>query len=815
MWFHSHFTASRPPRNSPPARRASQRRLLARRLLLEGLEDRRLMAFNVLEKYATPGTAEVIAAQIDGDGQLDLVTLDSSTISVRLGNGDGSFGNSLVSAAGPGARAVAAGDLTGDGVADLVTANGTDFSLLVGNGDGTFQSPLDSSLPSQNPTDYPGTTPLPQLPQSVAVGDLNGDGKLDVVVTAQTSHEVFTGSGYYGNYYEQRHSGYVNVLLGNGTGGFSAPAVHPLGTGRSPSAVAVADLNHDGTADVITMNGLDLSVLLGNGASGFGGPIHSGAGASNALSSLSLGDLDGDGQLDTVLRSPNGGLRVQIGDGAGRFTPGADVSLGGWHYPTAAVMGDVNADGELDLVAGSSFSYDNYYWGLPGGTTRHATVLFGTGEGGFSAPQSSLIDSFVSSGYWNSLVAELVLADFTDDGLPELAALDFYMGNVTVLRNDGQWTAEPAITISDVVVTEGDSGAASAVFTVTLSSDHADVVSVDYTTLDYTARGDADFASVAGTLTFAPGVTSRTISVPILDDALDEYDEQFFLELSNAVGGQLSNSRATGTILQDNDPAPRVSINDVSKLEGNSDWTSFVFTVSLSAPSGKGVSVGFFTGDGTAQASDGDFAYPNDGAVLFAAGETSVPMIVYVAGDRKQEANETFLVNLVGADGASISDGQGVGTILNDDSTSSRPSISIGDASVVEGNSGSKSMTFTVTLSQVSSKEVRVNYATANDSAKTGDNDYESKSGTIRFAPGQTTKTISITVNGDKKIESDETFKVKLSRAVNGEISDSLGLGTILNDDVRTTSSKPHPFARVFDAALEQLLSSSSKKRGR
>ena len=219
------------------------------------------------------------------------------------------------------------------------------------------------------------------------------------------------------------------------------------------------------------------------------------------------------------MRSPNGGLRVQIGDGAGRFTPGADVSLGGWHYPTAAVMGDVNADGKLDLVAGSSFSYDNYYWGLPGGTTRHATVLFGTGEGGFSAPQSSLIDSFVSSGYSNSLITELVLADFTGDGLPELAALDFYLGNITVFSNNGQWTAQPAITISDAVVTEGDSGTASAVFTVTLSSDHADTVSVDYTTLDYTARGGADFTAVTGTLTFVPGVTSRTISIPILDDA--------------------------------------------------------------------------------------------------------------------------------------------------------------------------------------------------------------------------------------------------------------------------------------------------------
>ncbi|MCI0684293.1 MAG: hypothetical protein L0Y71_19455 [Gemmataceae bacterium] len=114
---------------------------------------------------------------------------------------------------------------------------------------------------------------------------------------------------------------------------------------------------------------------------------------------------------------------------------------------------------------------------------------------------------------------------------------------------------------------------------------------------------------------------------------------------------------------------------------------------------------------------------------------------------------------------------------------SANPAISIGDVARVEGHSGQTAFVFTVSLSEASSKEVSVKYATANASAKARDNDYIGKSGTLKFAPGETTKTIIVLVNGDTNVEADETFFVNLTRPRNASIADARGVGTILNDD--------------------------------
>src|SRR5262249_357321 len=149
---------------------------------LEGLEDRSLMAFNFLADYATgPSPANIALTQIDAGSQLDLVTVNTgdSTVSVRLGNPDGTFGAVQNSPTGASPRSVVSGDFTGGGVSDLVTANAADLSLLAGNGDGTFATPASISLPDQIAPGNPDPTPLAQHPLSVATGDLNADGKLD------------------------------------------------------------------------------------------------------------------------------------------------------------------------------------------------------------------------------------------------------------------------------------------------------------------------------------------------------------------------------------------------------------------------------------------------------------------------------------------------------------------------------------------------------------------------------------------------------------------------------------------------------------
>jgi hypothetical protein len=684
MWFRSLFGSSnlhsspkstlrRPPQRGG-ARRAAYRCRESRRLFLESLADRSLMAFNVLAEYAA-GTnpQDLVLAQIDSDGRPDLVIADyyGSSIGVRLGNADGTFGSLQVSSTGSSPQSMTTGDFTGDGITDVVTGNVADISLLTGNGDGTFQPPTSLSLPGQFPPEYTGATPLAQIPVSVATGDLNGDGKLDLVVASDTSFSIFRGCGTYGCYYDNYSDGFVNVLTGNGAGGFGPAEVHHLGTGRSPGAIAVADINGDANADVITANNGDLSVLLGNGTGVVGSPIDSGSG--NAFPSISLGDVDGDGKLDTLLN--NGGrLSVQKGDGLGGFTAQSPVNSGDyWAY--AAVMGDLNADGKLDLVAVSAINnftctFTDDYGGCISGyytTNRQANVLIGNGLGDFASPLTSSLGTDIGSGW----LPDVAVADLTGDQLPDLATIDNNAGKAIVAINDGDWNPPPAIAISDApTVVEGNSGTVNAVFTVSIMGAHSGPVSVNFATADNTAIAGSDYTATSGTLTFGPGdSTPQTISVPVNGDILDEYDEQFYVNLSSAVHGVITDSQGIGTIVDD-DPAPQLTIIDVSKNEGNRGNTSFAFTLSLSAVSGKQVSVNYATADGTAKVAGNDY-FGASGTVFFAPGQTTATITILVRGDKTKEPNETFFVNLTGATNATISDSQGVATIVNDDGGSS------------------------------------------------------------------------------------------------------------------------------------------------
>jgi Calx-beta domain-containing protein/VCBS repeat protein len=678
MWFRSLFYSSNRPRSrktTRSARRAADRRGEARRLFLEPLEDRSLMAFNLFGQYATGASPlDATLAPIDAGSQPDLVVVNTgdNSVGVRLGNADGTFGSLQISPTGAGPRSLATGDFTGDGVTDVATANAADVSLLNGNGDGTFAALASISLPAEIAPTNPDPAPLPQSPLSVATGDLNADGKLDLVVAGQTSFSVygqFYSCNYFGCYssgvWQTYTDGYVNVLIGNGSGGFGPAEVHPLGAGRTPAGVAVADINGDGKADVMTANYGDLSVLLGNGGGSVGSPINSGSGI--ALPSISLGDVDGDGKVDTLLGS-GGGLSVQKGDGLGGFTaqPFVNPSV---YSATSGVMGDVNADGKIDLVTARAIN--NYtctssgYFGCYSGyntTTSQATVLLGNGLGNFALPLTSSLGGDLGLGY----LADLGIADLNGDARPDLVAIDTSAGKAIVATNNSDWNPPPAFAISDApTIVEGNSGTVNAVFTVSIVGAHSGNVSVNYATADNGATAGADYTATSGTLTFGPSDSTMTITVPVKGDTLNEYDEQFYVNLSNAVGAQITDSQGTGTI-QDDDAAPLVTINDVSKKEGNKNYTSFVFTVGLSAPSGKWVSVNFATADGTAMVSDSDYL-GTSGNVSFAPGVTTVTITVTVLGDTKKEANETFFVNLSGATNATISDSQGLGTIVNDD----------------------------------------------------------------------------------------------------------------------------------------------------
>lgn len=339
----------------------------------------------------------------------------------------------------------------------------------------------------------------------------------------------------------------------------------------------------------------------------------------------------------------------------------------------------------------------------------------------------------------------------------------------------------PVLNISDVTVTEGSGTNSTATFNVTLSAASTQTVTVTARTTNGPATAPADFTATANTLTFAPGQTSKTFSVPVIGDNLDENNEQFYVLLSSPSNATIFKGRGTATITDD-DATPSVSISDAVIREGDSGQRVAVFRLTLSAPSGRVVTVFSNTQDGTATASsdytqNGSTAAP--ARVDFSTGSTVAYIRVFINGDELNEVNETFRVNLTGVGNATLTDNQAIGTILNDDSA---PALTISDAQVTEGNSGSKNLAFTVTLSKASGQTVSVNFATANGGAKST-SDYVAQSGTVNFAPGTLSQTINVVINGDTLVEDDELLYVLLSNAVNASIGRGRGIGVITNDD--------------------------------
>jgi hypothetical protein len=457
----------------------------------------------------------------------------------------------------------------------------------------------------------------------------------------------------------------------------------------------------------------------------------------------------------------------------------------GASLPAADATGTINltstTDGKVALVLGTTLLAGN----CPGddGTQpfNPANVADFVGYGGTAATANHCYEGSGPASFTlgNNTIAAFRKAGGCLDNNDN--ANDFFTAQ-TNARNSSSpiGDCKPEITINDVTLTEGNSGTANATFTVTLAAASAQTVKVDFATGDGTATAPADYQATNGTLTFNPGDLTKTITVLVNGDMMDEPNETFFVNLSNVSNAVILDSQGQGTI-NDNDAAPSVSINDVTVTEGDSGTTPATFTVTLSAASGFSVTVNYATADNTASA--GSDYQAAGGTVTFNPGETSKQISVLVNGDTDFEQNESFFVNLSSPVNATIAANQGVGNINNDDPLPPTPNFFINDVSVFEGDAGTSTANFTVTLNPASSQQVSVQYATANGTATAG-SDYQATSGTLTFAPNETTKTVSVTINGDTLVEPDETFLVNLSNPSAGtNLGDQQGVGTIQNDD--------------------------------
>jgi hypothetical protein len=350
------------------------------------------------QQYALLGNTH-IAADLNGDGKVDLAGAGANVVSVMLGNGDGTFGAKTDFPVAADPQAVAAGDFNSDGKVDLVaTLNDPQLSLalLTGTGTGTFNPP--TYFPNTSGFDSP----------AIAATDLNSDGKLDLAVM----HNI----GCYTPPCTAADS--ITILLGNGNGTFQTPSEVDVGTG--PFAMAVLDLNGDGIKDVAIGGGnTELSILLGVGNGTFtkqpvvtlvpGGDLFS------ACNDIGVGDLNRDGNQDLVVPLGNGeGNAILVGNGNGTFQVKSRIQIDETFAPLHVAVADYNRDGLLDIART-----------MGDGTNGLMQIMNGNGDGTFQAPVrylapppgSSIGGIVIISGDWNA------------DAKPDIA---FVVGGATI-----------------------------------------------------------------------------------------------------------------------------------------------------------------------------------------------------------------------------------------------------------------------------------------------------------------------------------------------------------------------------------------------
>ena len=300
------------------------------------------LTFVESQNDGAPGAWGVTAADFNKDGMLDVVTANrgSSTVTVYLGNGNGTFqaGQQITVFTGPFGLAV--GDINHDGNLDLIVtslfASGSGgIAVLLGNGDGTFQSPTLFT------TDHGQSL-------AAALADVNGDGKLDLIAGNAT--------------------GGVAVFLGNGDGTFQAPAIYGASLGQIGD-IRVADLNGNGALDLIVANEAVVATLLGNGDGTFQNPTS--VSVPGSVGTV-IGDFDGDGKLDAVASSFNSATVFLKGNGDGTFQSGATIATSA---NRGIQIGDFNGDGKLDFVTQDQ-------------NGQKLDFYIGNGDGTFQAVQS-------------------------------------------------------------------------------------------------------------------------------------------------------------------------------------------------------------------------------------------------------------------------------------------------------------------------------------------------------------------------------------------------------------------------------------------
>jgi hypothetical protein len=352
-------------------------------------------------------------------------------------------------------------------------------------------------------------------------------------------------------------------------------------------------------------------------------------------------------------------------------------------------------------------------------------------------------------------------------------------GTATIAANDAPAVASPFITVENVTVGEQDTYAT---FVVKLSAPSTQTVTLNYNQTNGTATSGPDYQAMGPqTLTFAPGETVKTIQVNLVDGAVPEATESFFLNLTSATNAQIETTFVRATIIDNDAPAgtPLVSVSDPFVDEQSGAVT---FTVTLDRPSTGVVSMNYGTVNGTALA--GTDYVATSGTLNFAPGEVAKTVTVSLVNNALAELDESFSLQLTGLTGATTLDAFGTAVIAaNDAPAAATPFVTVDDVTVGEQDTYA---TFVVRLSAPSTQTVTVGYNQTNATATSGP-DYQALGPqTLTFAPGETVKTVQVNILNDVTAEAAENFFFNLSSATNAQIGTSFARATIVDNDAPT-----------------------------
>ena len=333
----------------------------------------------------------------------------------------------------------------------------------------------------------------------------------------------------------------------------------------------------------------------------------------------------------------------------------------------------------------------------------------------------------------------------------------------TILDDD----PEPELRMGDA---SGAEKASEIVFAARLSAASGLPVRVGWRTMDGNASAGADYSAAEGVLTIPAGVRTANVSVPLLDDRLDEADETFTIELSQPVGATLDDTQAVGTILDD-DAEPALLIGDATASEGDGRLGFFVW---LASDSGRTVTVDYATRAGTAIA--GVDYRTASGTLTIPPGSTGETIWVTIVDDRLHENRETLELVLMDPEFAVPGDLVATGTIKDDDA---EPGLSIADVSASERAGG---MVFVATMGAVAGRTLSWEFETRDGSA-VADEDYRRSAGTLVFKAGETRRTISVTILDDTMDEVEEDFTITVRNPRDSGLAVPEPTGLILDDD--------------------------------